>query len=59
MSNITMTRQEKSVLSHYWGMLLRCKNGNVELKKGKTWGILCSIEEGKKNAQLLIDKWDS
>jgi hypothetical protein len=59
MSNITMTRKEKSVLSHYWGMPLRCKNGNVELKKGELWGMLCSIEEGKKNAQLLIEKLES
>jgi len=56
MQNITMARKERVALSQHWGMPLRCKNGNVELKKGESWGVLCSIEEGKENAQIILTK---
>jgi hypothetical protein len=51
---MNLTQKEKQALKNYWGMSLRIKNGNVELKKGECWGILCSIENAKENAQLLI-----
>lgn len=49
-----LTKLEKEALRRHWGMPLRIKDGNVELKKGSAWGILCSIENAKKNAQLII-----
>lgn len=51
----SLTRQERKALSNYWQLPLRVKDGNVELKKGECWGILCSIKEGKKNAQIIIE----
>lgn len=51
-----LTRQERKALSLYWRSPLRIKNGNVELKKGECWGILCSVTEGKKNAQMILQR---
>jgi hypothetical protein len=56
MVNLTLTTKEKAALKSWWHMPVRVKDGNVELKKGESWGILCSIEEGKKNAQMIIKK---
>lgn len=56
MNNIILTAKEKTYLSKYWNMPIRIKNGNIEAKKGECWGILCSVEEGKKNAQMIIKK---
>ena len=54
MSEITLTQQERKVLQAHWNKPLRTKNGNIELKKGECWGILCGMVEGKKNAQILL-----
>ena len=51
-----LTTKERQVLKNYWGMPLRVKAGNVELKKGECWGILCSIKDAKENTQMLISK---
>jgi hypothetical protein len=51
-----LTPKERAALKSYWKMPVRVKNGNVELYKRSAWGILCSIEEGKKNAKMIIDK---
>jgi len=57
MGNLTLTAKEKAVLKAHWQQKpLRVKNGNIELKKGECWGILCSVEEGKKNVQIIIEK---
>jgi len=57
MKNLTLTTKERAVLKVHWQQKpLRIKNGNIELKKGDCWGILCSVEEGKKNAQIIIEK---
>ena len=51
-----LTKLERQALKGYWQMPLRVKDGNVELKKGDCWGILCSESEGKENAQMIIEK---
>ena len=53
---LTLTTKEKHALKSWWNMPIRVKEGNIEAKKGECWGILCSIEEGKKNAQMIIRK---
>jgi hypothetical protein len=54
---LTLTKLEREALKSNWQMPLRVKNGNVELKKGDCWGILCTIEEGKTNAKMIIEKY--
>jgi len=56
MENLTLTQKERQALKMHWQAPLRVKNGNIELKKGVCWGILCSIKEGKENAQMIIEK---
>jgi len=51
-----LTIQERNALKTWWRCPLRIKNGNIELKKGDCWGMLCNAEEGKKNAQLLLKR---
>ena len=53
---ITLTPKERAVLKSYWKMPVRIKDGNIELYKRGMWGILCNVEEGKKNAKIIIDK---
>jgi len=50
-----LTKQEMSALRSYWEMPIRIRNGNIELKKGNCWGILCSVEDGKMNAKICMD----
>lgn len=56
MKTINLTQKEREALKQYWQMPVRVKDGNVELYKRGCWGILCNIEEGKKNAQIIIEK---
>lgn len=56
MNNLTLTQKERNALKGYWNIPIRVKNGNIEAKKGECWGILCSLEEGKKNAQIIINR---
>ena len=56
MSEITLTRTEINALKSWWKTPIRVKDGNVESKKGQCWGILCSAEKGKKEAQLIIER---
>lgn len=57
MGKSRLSAKEKAALSAWWGNVpLRVRDGNVELRKGDCWGILCSIAEGKKNAAIIIEK---
>lgn len=56
MSDNTLTTKERTALESYWNMPIRIKGNNIEAKKGECWGILCSFEEGKKNAQIIIER---
>lgn len=55
MTQTNLTKTERNALRLWWGMELRIRNGNVELKKGNCWGVLCDIEQGKKEAQIIIN----
>ena len=56
MTITNLTPKEKKALKIYWQMKIKVKDGNVLAKKGECWGILCSLEEGKTNAQMLIER---
>ena len=50
----TLTKRERAALRSLWKLPLRVKDGNIELKKGECWGILCSTVEGKVNAEIIL-----
>jgi hypothetical protein len=52
----TLNTKQKTALEKHWGMRIRVKDGNVEAKKGESWGILCNIGEGIINANILLNK---
>ena len=56
MTITNLTPKEKKVLETYWQMKIKVKDGNVLAKKGECWGILCSLKDGKENAQILIER---
>lgn len=57
MEKSRLSAKEKITLSAWWGNVpVRVKDGNVELKKGDCWGILCSIADGKKSAAIIMEK---
>lgn len=51
-----MTNKELKALAKHWQYPARVRNGNVELKKGNCWGVLCSVSDGRENAQILIER---
>ena len=44
------------VMSNYWGAPVRSKDGNLEVKKGECWGVLCSVSDALENAKILIER---
>ncbi|MCY9757760.1 hypothetical protein M5X00_26380 [Paenibacillus alvei] len=49
-----LTGAERNALKLDFGFPLRVKGENIEVKKGESWTVIYTVEEGKKIAQTII-----